>query len=30
MGNYDECIKICEDAVDHGREIFADFKLIAR
>lgn len=30
MNNYDECIKVCEDAVEHGREIFADFKLIAR
>jgi len=30
MGNYDEAIKVCEDAVDHGREVRADFKLIAR
>ncbi|ORX50065.1 chaperone activator Sti1 [Piromyces finnis] len=30
MGDYDEAIKVCENAVDHGREIFADFKLIAR
>lgn len=30
MGNYDETIKICEEAVEHGREVRADFKLIAR
>jgi len=30
MGNYDEAIKVCENAVDHGREVRADFKLIAR
>jgi len=30
MGNYDEAIKVCEDAVEHGREVFADFKIIAR
>ncbi|KAF0493901.1 Stress-induced-phosphoprotein 1 [Gigaspora margarita] len=28
--NYEECIKICEQAVDVGREYRADFKLIAR
>ncbi|CAG8522981.1 11639_t:CDS:2, partial [Scutellospora calospora] len=28
--NYEECIKICEEAVDVGREHRADFKLIAR
>jgi len=28
--NYDECIKICEQAVDVGRENRADFKLIAK
>ncbi|CAG8525898.1 18364_t:CDS:10, partial [Racocetra fulgida] len=28
--NYEECIKICEQAVDVGRENRADFKLIAR
>ncbi|CAG8760973.1 12639_t:CDS:2, partial [Gigaspora rosea] len=28
--NYEECIKICEQAVDVGREHRADFKLIAR
>lgn len=30
MKNYDECIKICQEAVDVGRENRADFKLIAR
>lgn len=30
MGNYDETIKVCEEAVEHGREVRADFKLIAR
>jgi len=30
MGKYDEAIKVCEDAVEHGREVRADFKLIAR
>ncbi|KAJ3069119.1 Hsp90 cochaperone, partial [Quaeritorhiza haematococci] len=30
MGKYDECIKTCEKAVDVGRELRADFKLIAR
>ena len=27
---YDECIAICADAVEKGREVRADFKLIAR
>ncbi|KAI9144276.1 stress-induced-phosphoprotein 1-like protein [Paraphysoderma sedebokerense] len=30
MKNYEECIKLCEKAVEVGREIRADFKLIAR
>ncbi|KAJ3327099.1 Hsp90 cochaperone [Blyttiomyces sp. JEL0837] len=30
MGNYQECIKVSNDAVEKGREIRADFKLIAR
>jgi stress-induced-phosphoprotein 1 len=30
MGKYDEAIEVCEKAVDHGREVRADFKLIAR
>ncbi|KAF9925617.1 Hsp90 cochaperone [Linnemannia zychae] len=30
MGNYDECIKTCEQAIDVGREHRADFKLIAK
>lgn len=29
-GDYDECIKACTQAVDEGREIYADFKLIAK
>lgn len=29
-GDYDECIKACTKAVDEGREIYADFKLIAK
>ncbi|KAJ3102602.1 Hsp90 cochaperone [Phlyctochytrium planicorne] len=30
MGKYDECIQASEDAVEKGRELRADFKLIAR
>ncbi|KAJ3211112.1 hypothetical protein HDU67_004769 [Dinochytrium kinnereticum] len=30
MGRFDECIKLCEEAVEKGRELRADFKLIAR
>ncbi|KAJ3392744.1 Hsp90 cochaperone [Entophlyctis sp. JEL0112] len=30
MGNYEECIKTCDDAVEKGREQRADFKLIAK
>ncbi|KAI8904363.1 hypothetical protein EDD86DRAFT_213225 [Gorgonomyces haynaldii] len=30
MEKYDECIKVCEEAVDIGRSMRADFKLIAR
>ncbi|KAI0676757.1 putative stress-induced protein STI1 [Trametes maxima] len=29
-GDYDKCIETCEKAVDEGREIHADFKLIAK
>ncbi|KAH9943011.1 activator of Hsp70 and Hsp90 chaperone [Epithele typhae] len=29
-GEYDECIKACEKAVDEGREIHADYKMIAK
>ncbi|KAI0643694.1 putative stress-induced protein STI1 [Trametes meyenii] len=29
-GEYDKCIETCEKAVDEGREIHADFKLIAK
>lgn len=29
-GDYDECIKACTQAVEEGREIYADFKLIAK
>ncbi|KAG4107925.1 heat shock protein STI-like protein [Neocallimastix lanati (nom. inval.)] len=30
MGKYDEAIEVCEKAVEHGREVRADFKIIAR
>jgi len=30
QGQYDECIKECEEAVEIGREHRADFKLIAK
>ncbi|EME83311.1 uncharacterized protein MYCFIDRAFT_153907 [Pseudocercospora fijiensis CIRAD86] len=29
-GDYDACIEACQKAVDHGREVFADFKIIAK
>ncbi|KTW26783.1 hypothetical protein T552_02784 [Pneumocystis carinii B80] len=29
-GNYEECIKCCEEAIAYGREVLADFKLISR
>lgn len=29
-GDYEECIKACTKAVEEGREIYADFKLIAK
>lgn len=29
-GDYDEAVKACEKAVDEGREIYADFKMIAK
>ncbi|KAK8250569.1 hypothetical protein HDK77DRAFT_461272 [Phyllosticta capitalensis] len=29
-GDYDGCIETCKKAVEHGREVFADFKLIAK
>jgi stress-induced-phosphoprotein 1 len=29
-GDYDEAIKACEEAVEQGREIYADFKMIAK
>ncbi|RDL42526.1 putative stress-induced protein STI1 [Venustampulla echinocandica] len=29
-GDYDACIKACEKAVEEGREIYADFKMIAK
>lgn len=29
-GEYEECIKACEKAVEEGREIYADFKMIAK
>ena len=30
MGKYEECIKDCEEAIERGRELRADYKLIAR
>ena len=30
QGDYDNCIKTCEEAVDVGRENRADYKLIAK
>ncbi|XP_031484040.1 hsp70-Hsp90 organizing protein 3-like [Nymphaea colorata] len=30
MGKYDECIKDCDKAVERGRELHSDFKMIAR
>ncbi|KAJ5037416.1 uncharacterized protein L3040_007591 [Drepanopeziza brunnea f. sp. 'multigermtubi'] len=29
-GDYDEAIKACEKAVEEGREVYADFKMIAK
>ena len=29
-GDYDACIADCQQAIDHGREVLADFKLIAK
>lgn len=29
-GDYDACIQACKKAVDHGREVFADWKIIAK
>ncbi|WOL10086.1 hsp70-Hsp90 organizing protein [Canna indica] len=30
MGKYDDCIKDCDRAVERGRELHSDFKMIAR
>lgn len=30
MEKYQECIQVCQQAADLGRDIFADFKVIAR
>ncbi|RKF56669.1 Heat shock protein sti1-like protein [Golovinomyces cichoracearum] len=30
MGDYDNVIKVCTQAIDEGREIYADFKMIAK
>ncbi|SPO27171.1 probable STI1 - Hsp90 cochaperone [Ustilago trichophora] len=30
QGNFDECIKCCEQAVEEGRSMRADFKLVAK
>jgi stress-induced-phosphoprotein 1 len=29
-GDYDACIEDCKQAIEHGREVLADFKLIAK
>jgi stress-induced-phosphoprotein 1 len=29
-GDYEGCIKACQEAVEYGREVFADFKIIAK
>jgi stress-induced-phosphoprotein 1 len=30
QGKYDEAIKECNEAIEHGRKVYADYKLIAR
>jgi len=30
MENYEECLKECNEAIQKGREVRADFKLIAK
>ncbi|CAN6855957.1 hsp70-Hsp90 organizing protein 2 isoform X2 [Brassica napus] len=30
MGNYDECIKDCDKAVERGRELRSDYKMVAK
>ncbi|KAK0536419.1 Hsp90 cochaperone [Tilletia horrida] len=30
QGNFDECIKTCQQAVEEGRELRADYKLVAK
>jgi stress-induced-phosphoprotein 1 len=29
-GDFEGCIKACQEAVDYGREVYADFKIIAK
>ena len=29
-GDYEACIEACKKAVEHGREVYADFKLVAK
>ncbi|KAI6250964.1 Heat shock protein sti1 [Erysiphe necator] len=29
-GDFDKCIEVCQQAIDEGREIYADFKMIAK
>ncbi|KAH9828495.1 heat shock protein sti1 [Teratosphaeria destructans] len=29
-GDYDTCLATCQQAIDHGREVLADFKIIAK
>jgi hypothetical protein len=28
--NYEECVKTCAEAIEVGRRVFADYKLISR
>jgi len=30
MGDFDKCIEVCLQAVEQGRELHADYKLIAK
>lgn len=29
-GDYEGCIKACQEAVEYGREVYADFKIVAK
>jgi stress-induced-phosphoprotein 1 len=30
MKEFDQCIEACQKAIERGRELFADYKLVAR